>query len=96
MYKQLLEAKLWRWISFIPGLQWKATHSPFLPNPVVAAGFPSPAAGYEANELNLHDYCVRHPAATYFLRVSGDSMRDARIHDGDVLVVDRAEGHCCK
>ncbi|WP_435316514.1 LexA family protein, partial [Klebsiella pneumoniae] len=40
---------------------------------------------------NLHDYCVRHPAATYFLRVSGDSMRDARIHDGDVLVVDRAE-----
>ncbi|ECC4040341.1 translesion error-prone DNA polymerase V autoproteolytic subunit [Salmonella enterica] len=57
----------------------------------VAAGFPSPAAGYEASELNLHDYCVRRPAATYFLRVSGDSMRDARIHDGDVLVVDRAE-----
>jgi hypothetical protein len=64
MYKQLLEAKLWRWISFIPGLQWKATHSLFAEP--VAAGFPSPAAGYEANELNLHDYCVRHPAATYF------------------------------
>lgn len=63
---------------------------PFFAEPV-AAGFPSPAAGYEANELNLHDYCVRRPAATYFLRVSGDSMRDARIHDGDVLVVDRAE-----
>ena len=36
---------------------------PFFAEPV-AAGFPSPAAGYEANELNLHDYCVRHPAAT--------------------------------
>lgn len=43
---------------------------PFFAEPV-AAGFPSPAAGYEANELNLHDYCVRRPAATYFLRVSG-------------------------
>ncbi|CQH79309.1 translesion error-prone DNA polymerase V autoproteolytic subunit [Yersinia enterocolitica] len=56
----------------------------------VAAGFPSPAAGYEENELNLHEYCVKHPAATYFLRVSGSSMVDARIHDGDVLVVDRS------
>ncbi|EBY5753481.1 translesion error-prone DNA polymerase V autoproteolytic subunit [Salmonella enterica subsp. enterica serovar Give] len=63
---------------------------PFFAEPV-AAGFPSPAAGYEANELNLHDYCVRRPAATYFLRVSGDSMRDARIHDGDILIVDRSE-----
>ncbi|MDP4414771.1 peptidase, partial [Escherichia coli] len=36
---------------------------PFFAEPV-AAGFPSPAAGYEANELNLHDYCVRRPAAT--------------------------------
>ncbi|HII2980386.1 TPA: LexA family protein [Yersinia enterocolitica] len=56
----------------------------------VSAGFPSPAAGYEENELNLHEYCVKHPAATYFLRVTGSSMEDARIHDGDVLVVDRS------
>ncbi|HHH1742735.1 TPA: translesion error-prone DNA polymerase V autoproteolytic subunit [Yersinia enterocolitica] len=56
----------------------------------VPAGFPSPAAGYEENELNLHEYCVKHPAATYFLRVTGSSMEDARIHDGDVLVVDRS------
>ncbi|MDN4886891.1 S24 family peptidase, partial [Klebsiella pneumoniae] len=40
--------------------------------------------------MNLHEYCVRHPSATYFLRVEGNSMEDARIHDGDVLVVDRA------
>ena len=46
--------------------------------------------GYEKQELNLHEYCVRHPSATYFLRVSGSSMEDGRIHDGDVLVVDRS------
>lgn len=61
----------------------------------IPAGFPSPASGYEANELNLHDLCVKHPSATYFLRVSGNSMQDGRIHDGDILIVDRAEqpGH---
>jgi len=57
---------------------------------MISAGFPSPAAGYESSELNLHEYCVRHPSATYFLKVSGNSMQDARIHDGDILVVDRA------
>lgn len=57
----------------------------------VPAGFPSPAAGWEEEELNLHAYVVRHPSATYFLRVTGNSMRDARIHDGDILIVDRAE-----
>nr|WP_044071206.1 translesion error-prone DNA polymerase V autoproteolytic subunit MucA [Escherichia coli] len=56
----------------------------------ISAGFPSPAQGYEKQELNLHEYCVRHPSATYFLRVSGSSMEDGRIHDGDVLVVDRS------
>ena len=54
----------------------------------IPAGFPSPAAGYEKQDLNLHEYCVRHPSATYFLRVEGNSMEDARIHDGDVLVFD--------
>ncbi|EML3441798.1 translesion error-prone DNA polymerase V autoproteolytic subunit [Proteus mirabilis] len=58
---------------------------------LVAAGFPSPAAGWEEAELNLHTLVVTHPASTYFLRVTGDSMQDARIHSGDVLVVDRSE-----
>ncbi|HFQ7030038.1 TPA: LexA family protein [Yersinia enterocolitica] len=57
----------------------------------IPAGFPSPAAGFEESELNLHEYCVRRRSSTYFLRVSGDSMQDGRIHDGDILVVDRAE-----
>jgi len=40
--------------------------------------------------LNLNELCVQHPAATYFVRASGDSMIDAGIHCDDVLVVDRS------
>ncbi|WP_413721368.1 translesion error-prone DNA polymerase V autoproteolytic subunit [Sodalis sp. RH24] len=59
------------------------------------AGFPSPAQDYVEKTLDLNEYCIRHPSATYFVRASGDSMTDAGIGDGDLLVVDRAEkaGH---
>ncbi|GAB7081911.1 translesion error-prone DNA polymerase V autoproteolytic subunit [Megalodesulfovibrio paquesii] len=56
----------------------------------VAAGFPSPADDYIDQSLDLNDHCIAHPAATFFVRVHGDSMRDAGVHDGDLLVVDRA------
>lgn len=56
----------------------------------VVAGFPSPAEQYLEPPLDLNDYLVKHPAATYFVRVQGDSMIGAGIHDGDVLVVDRS------
>lgn len=56
----------------------------------VAAGFPSPADDYIEGRIDLNDVLIRHPSSTFFLRVSGDSMRDAGIHDGDLLVVDRA------
>lgn len=56
----------------------------------VPAGFPSPADDYVERTLDLNEYLVEHPAATYFVRVSGDSMTGAGIHDGDVLVVDRS------
>lgn len=56
----------------------------------VPAGFPSPADDYVESPLNLHDYVVRNEAATFFVRVSGDSMKEAGIHEGDVLVVDRS------
>lgn len=39
----------------------------------------------------MHDYCIRHPSATYYLRASGDSMSDGRLFNGDLLVVDCAE-----
>ncbi len=56
----------------------------------VAAGFPSPATDYCESRLDLNDLCVKHPAATYFVRAQGDSMIEAGIFPGDVLVVDRS------
>lgn len=56
----------------------------------VSAGFPSPAADYEEEKLDLNKHVVKNPAATYFVRVSGDSMIGAGIHCGDLLVVDRS------
>ncbi len=54
------------------------------------AGFPSPAEQYLEPPLDLNELLVRRPAATYFVRVEGDSMTGAGIHDGDLLVVDRS------
>lgn len=71
-----------------------APDPPPLPLPLflvrVAAGFPSPAEDYVEGQLDLNDLCVRRPAATFFVRATGDSMRDAGISPGDLLVVDRS------
>lgn len=56
----------------------------------VPAGFPSPADDYMEKRLDLNDLIVRHPNATFFVKVEGDSMRDAGIQSGDTLVVDRS------
>ena len=56
----------------------------------VVAGFPSPAEQYQEPPLDLNELLVRRPAATYFVRVEGDSMVGAGISDGDLLVVDRS------
>ena len=56
----------------------------------VAAGFPSPADDYVEVGIDLNEQLIRHPASTFFLRVSGESMTGAGIHDGDLLVVDRS------
>ena len=56
----------------------------------VAAGFPSPADDYIENTLDLNDFLIEHPAATFFVRVTGDSMIGAGINSGDILIVDRA------
>lgn len=63
----------------------------------VSAGFPSPAEDYIEGSLDLTKYLVRHPVATFYIRVRGDSMVGANIHPGNLLVVDRAaetfDGH---
>lgn len=56
----------------------------------IPAGFPSPAQDYVEHTLDLNELCIKRPAATYFVRVDGDSMIDAGIHHDDILVVDRS------
>jgi len=57
----------------------------------VPAGFPSPAADEFAESfLDLNDFMIKHPASTFYVRVEGESMRDAGILAGDMLVVDRS------
>ena len=56
----------------------------------VSAGFPSPAEDYEEGPLDLNTHLIAHPAATFFVRVSGDSMKEAGIFSGDLLIVDRS------
>ena len=55
-----------------------------------AAGFPAPGDDLVERPLDLNDLMIDNPTATFFVRVSGDSMEGARIFDGDVLVVDRS------
>ena len=56
----------------------------------VPAGFPSPAQDHQVDRIDLMRQLVRHPQATFFIRVSGDSMREAGILNGSVVLVDRA------
>ncbi|MGE0010579.1 MAG: LexA family protein [Candidatus Babeliales bacterium] len=56
----------------------------------VPAGFPSLAHENPGKSLDLNEYLIKHPAATYFVRVEGTSMVDAGINSGDLLIVDRA------
>ncbi|MFN7096816.1 MAG: LexA family protein, partial [Gammaproteobacteria bacterium] len=54
------------------------------------AGFPSPAEDYIEGMLDLNTYLIKHPAATFFVRVRGDSMSQAGIFPNDLLIVDRS------
>jgi len=56
----------------------------------VAAGFPSPADDYLDRPLDLHEHLVKNPAATFFVRVEGESMKNAGIFPDDMLIVDRS------
>lgn len=73
---------------FSPELN-KKTALPFFLSEV-AAGFPSPADDYIDKKMDLNEHLIKHPAATFFVRAYGDSMQDANIESGDILIVDRA------
>ncbi|MCH9632487.1 MAG: Protein UmuD [Chlamydiae bacterium] len=56
----------------------------------ISAGFPSPAESHVDRKIDLNQELIKNPAATFFVRVEGDSMLEAGILSGDVLVVDRS------
>ena len=56
----------------------------------IAAGFPSPAEDHAGKRIDVLEHLVKHPQATYQMQVRGESMREAGIFDGDVVLVDRA------
>lgn len=56
----------------------------------VEAGFPSPADDHLERGIDLNEELIRNPAATFYVRVKGESMRDAGIHPGDILIIDRS------
>ncbi|MES2240278.1 MAG: translesion error-prone DNA polymerase V autoproteolytic subunit [Bacteroidota bacterium] len=62
---------------------------PFIPDGV-SAGFPSPAADFMENNIDLNKELSENPLATFYIKVKGNSMIDAGIEDKDVLIVDRS------
>ena len=56
----------------------------------ISAGFPSPADNYIEAEINLNEELIKNPISTFLLRVQGDSMRNAGVLNGDLLIVDRS------
>lgn len=59
-------------------------------NEGIQAGFPSPAQDYINETIDLNRELIKHPAATFFGRVSGDSMIEEGIEEGDILVIDKS------
>ena len=61
-----------------------------LAEPLVPAGFPSPADDFIEMEINLQDYIVKNKEATFCVKVEGTSMTKAGINTGDIIIVDRS------
>lgn len=72
------------------GLERKSTIERPLFLSGVSAGFPSPAEDYVDRKLDLNELLIKNPAATFFVRVAGDSMTGAGILHDDILIVDRS------
>ncbi|MDI9337830.1 MAG: translesion error-prone DNA polymerase V autoproteolytic subunit [Alphaproteobacteria bacterium] len=66
-----------------------ASYFPMFPFSI-SAGFPSPALDFTENAIDLNAHLIAHPTATYFGRVQGESMKNAGINDGDLLVIDKS------
>ncbi|RMZ51427.1 LexA family transcriptional regulator [Flavobacteriaceae bacterium PRS1] len=62
---------------------------PFVSNGI-SAGFPSPADDFLDINIDLNKHLIKNPSTTFYGRVKGDSLKDAGIHDGDLLIVDKS------
>ncbi len=56
----------------------------------ISAGFPSPAEDFVDIAIDLNKELIKHPSATFYGRVKGNSMQDAGIHHGDLLIIDKS------
>lgn len=56
----------------------------------ISAGFPSPADDFLDINIDLNKHLVKNPSTTFYGKVKGDSMKDAGIHNGDLLVIDKS------
>jgi DNA polymerase V len=56
----------------------------------ISAGFPSPAEDFIERKLDLNEYLIKNPSATFLVKVNGNSMINAGIYNGDILIVDRS------
>lgn len=73
---------------------YKVDVETFMPLPYadegIRAGFPSPAQDYLSQAIDLNHELIKHPASTFYGRVTGDSMKEEGIEEGDILVIDKS------
>ncbi len=74
----------------MPFSAFPSKQSVLLASVPIVAGFPSPADDYLDMGIDLNEHLIQRPASTFFLRVEGDSMTNAGIQNGDLLIVDRS------
>lgn len=88
-YSNHITANPMNTLTLLPEISQPVAGTPLF-NDLVSAGFPSPAQDLIDSTLDLNTFVVKHPAATYFVRVVGESMINAGILCGDYLAVDRS------
>jgi DNA polymerase V len=83
---QLHQSKV---IEFFSPLTGTELELPFI-NEGISAGFPSPALDFVDATIDLNKHIIKHPSATFYGRVKGESLKNVGINDGDILVIDRS------
>ncbi len=76
-------------IEFYTAVEGTYAPLPFV-DKVLSAGFPSPAGDFLDAAIDLNKEFVQNPSSTFYGRVKGNSMKDAGIHDGDLLIIDKS------